>query len=69
MAVCAVCGNEYEKSFIVTLDGAGHTFDSFECAIHALALCALRLSHRRTRHRDRGQDLLLRTLHSTRCPT
>jgi hypothetical protein len=37
MAVCEVCGNDYDKSFTVTLDGAGHTFDSFECAIHALA--------------------------------
>ena len=37
MAVCEVCGNDYDKSFDVTLDGARHTFDSFECAIHALA--------------------------------
>jgi hypothetical protein len=41
MAVCEVCGNDYEKSFTVTLDGEGHIFDSFECAIHALApVCA-----------------------------
>jgi hypothetical protein len=37
MAVCEVCGNDYDKSFQVTLEGAKHTFDSFECAIHALA--------------------------------
>jgi hypothetical protein len=37
MAVCEVCGNDYDKSFDVTLDGARHTFESFECAIHALA--------------------------------
>jgi hypothetical protein len=37
MAVCEVCGNDYDKSFTVTLEGEGHTFDSFECAIHALA--------------------------------
>ena len=36
MAVCETCGNEYDKSFQVTMRGA-HTFDSFECAIHALA--------------------------------
>jgi hypothetical protein len=37
MAQCEVCGNEYDKSFEVVLSGAHHTFDSFECAIHALA--------------------------------
>jgi len=37
MAVCEVCGNEYDKSFEITRDGESHTFDSFECAIHALA--------------------------------
>jgi Rieske Fe-S protein len=34
---CEVCGNEYDKAFEVTLGGKSHTFDSFECAIHALA--------------------------------
>jgi hypothetical protein len=37
MAVCEVCGNEYDKSFEVVKDGETHTFDAFECAIHALA--------------------------------
>jgi hypothetical protein len=37
MAKCEVCGNEYDKSFTVTMQGKSHTFDSFECAIHALA--------------------------------
>ncbi len=37
MAVCEVCGNDYDKAFEVRMGGAGHTFDSFECAIHALA--------------------------------
>lgn len=37
MAVCEVCGNDYDKAFQVSLRGATHTFDSFECAIHALA--------------------------------
>jgi hypothetical protein len=37
MARCDVCGNNYDKTFVVTThDGTG-TFDSFECAIHALA--------------------------------
>jgi Rieske Fe-S protein len=37
MAVCEVCGNEYDKAFEVQLAGSRHIFDSFECAIHALA--------------------------------
>lgn len=37
MSKCAVCGNEYDKAFTVTMDGQEQTFDSFECAIHALA--------------------------------
>ena len=37
MAQCEVCGNDYDKSFEVVLAGRSHTFDSFECAIHALA--------------------------------
>jgi hypothetical protein len=37
MAVCEVCGNDYDKSFEVTRAGETHTFDSFECAIDALA--------------------------------
>ena len=37
MARCEVCGNEYDKAFQVQMEGSTHTFDSFECAIHALA--------------------------------
>mgnify|MGYP001024929709 CR=1 FL=1 len=37
MATCKVCGNQYDKTFEVTLQGKTHTFDCFECAIHALA--------------------------------
>jgi hypothetical protein len=37
MGKCDVCGNEYDKAFTVTKAGRTHTFDSFECAIHALA--------------------------------
>ena len=42
MAECEVCGNEYDKSFeIKASSGRTHVFDSFECAIHALApVCA-----------------------------
>lgn len=37
MARCEICGNEYEKTFEVTMAETTHVFDSFECAIHALA--------------------------------
>jgi hypothetical protein len=34
---CDVCGNEYDKTLTVTADGRTGTFDSFQCAIHAMA--------------------------------
>jgi len=37
MPTCEVCGNDYDKAFEVTMGGEVHVFDSFECAIHALA--------------------------------
>jgi hypothetical protein len=36
-AQCGTCGNEYDKPFQVLMDGESHVFDSFECAIEALA--------------------------------
>lgn len=37
MAHCEVCGNDYDKAFNIVANGKSYTFDSFECAIHALA--------------------------------
>jgi len=37
MPTCEVCENQYDKAFEVVVGGKHHTFDSFECAIHALA--------------------------------
>ncbi len=37
MGRCDVCHNEYDRSFTVILQDRSYTFDSFECAIHALA--------------------------------
>ena len=37
MATCDVCGNEYDKTFQVIRGDDTGTFDSFECAIHAMA--------------------------------
>ena len=47
MPVCETCGNDYDKSFEVSKQGSTHTFDSFECAIQALAptcaTCGIRI--------------------------
>ena len=37
MSRCETCGNDYDKAFTVTMGGKSHTFDSFECAVSALA--------------------------------
>lgn len=37
MAVCEVCGNDYDAAFEVRAAGAVHTFDSFECAAQKMA--------------------------------
>jgi len=47
LPLCETCGNDYDKAFQVVMDGHAHTFDSFECAIQALAPtcghCGLRM--------------------------
>jgi len=41
MPICETCGNDYDKTFEVLMHGEKHVFDSFECAIAALApVCA-----------------------------
>lgn len=37
MARCDVCGNDYERPMEIRQQGRTGTFDSFECAIHAMA--------------------------------
>jgi hypothetical protein len=37
MPECEVCGNDYDKAMEIRRGGDTHVFDSFECAIHALA--------------------------------
>src|SRR5262245_21808324 len=34
---CDVCGNDYDKAFQIIRGGETGTFDSFECAVHAMA--------------------------------
>ena len=41
MPTCDVCGNDAADTFTVTRGATSGTFDSFECAVHAMAaLCA-----------------------------
>lgn len=37
MATCSQCGNDYDKTFTVTRGGESAVFDSFECAVTAMA--------------------------------
>jgi len=37
MPRCEQCGNDYDKPIEITMRGEKHIFDSFECAITALA--------------------------------
>lgn len=37
MPECEVCGNDYDKAMEITREGQTRVFDSFECAIYALA--------------------------------
>jgi hypothetical protein len=37
MPTCDVCGNDYDKTFTITRGDESGTYDSFECAIHAMA--------------------------------
>ena len=65
---CSVCGNTYSRPMQITVgDGGPLTFDSFECAIHALGhLSPLRNARDWTRRRDCGRNyLLLRPLRPT----
>lgn len=56
MATCEVCGNDYDQSFSVSMNGKEHTFDCFECAIQALAPrcdhCSCRVIGHGTQHGD-----------------
>ena len=37
MAICEVCGNDYDKAIEVVAAGTRHVFDCFECAVHKMA--------------------------------
>lgn len=64
MAICEKCGNDYDKTFEVTLGGQTHIFDSFECAIDALAP---RCSHCGCRVIGHGVEIEGRVFCCTHC--
>jgi hypothetical protein len=37
MARCEVCGNEYARPMVIRVEDRMGTFDSFECALQAMA--------------------------------
>lgn len=37
MAICDNCGNEYESTMKIEMNGKTYEFDCFECAINSLA--------------------------------
>ncbi len=37
MARCETCGNDYDRAFEISAAAESHFFDSFECAIQAMA--------------------------------
>jgi hypothetical protein len=49
----------YDKAFQVVMNGKAHTFDSFECAIHALAPMCEHCGTRIVGHGLEGWHLLL----------
>jgi hypothetical protein len=56
MPVCETCGNDYDKAFQVTMRGATHIFDSFECAIQKLAPACAHCGTRVIGHRLKQGD-------------
>ena len=63
MPVCEVCGNDYDKAFEVRVQGATHVFDSFECAIHALAPTCAHCGCRVIGHGVEGGDRIFCCVH------
>ena len=62
MATCEQCGNDYDKSFAVTMGGRTMIFDSFECAIPGAStdMPQLRQAHHRAWRGAQRRHLLLR---------
>jgi hypothetical protein len=66
MARCNTCGNDYERSFEMKLDGQSYTFDCFECAIHKLAPACEHCSCRILGHGVQADDRMFCSAHCAR---
>jgi hypothetical protein len=64
MGTCETCGNTYEHTFTVRARDVEHVFDSFECAIQALAPrcahCDCRIIGHGVQHGERPPESALR---------
>lgn len=63
MPTCETCGNDYDKAFQVLMNGHAHTFDSFECAIHAMAPTCAHCGTRIVGHGVEKADTLFCCVH------
>jgi hypothetical protein len=66
MGRCAQCGNDYDKSFEVRMGGRTMTFDSFECAIQALAPVCRNCGNRIIGHGVQHGDTIFCCVHSAK---
>ncbi len=63
---CALCGNEYDKAFSVTMGDKTFYFDSFEFAIQALAPLCARCGCKIVGHGVEEDDLIFCCAHCAR---
>ena len=70
MAICDTCGNDYDRAFQVIKEGRTYTFDSFECAIQALAPTCAHCNCRIIGHgvEQGGPSTAARTVPANRVP-
>jgi hypothetical protein len=66
MARCDTCGNDYEASLDIKLDGKSYTFDCFECAIHKLAPVCENCGCRLVGHGVQAGDMMFCSSHCAR---
>jgi hypothetical protein len=67
MAICEVCGNDYDRTLSVSVAGGEtHTFDSFECAIALLAPTCAHCSCRIIGHGIQAGDTMFCCAHCAR---
>jgi hypothetical protein len=66
MSQCATCGNDYEPSITVVVDGQSYDFDCFECAIHRLAPSCKTCGCRILGHGVQANDLYFCSAHCAR---